>query len=282
MANSRDAGSVGSNPWAPSPRTGGALGSKKDAGDPDTAVWFTGDTPGSGGRGDAGDPDGRMSRERLRQGAFEGYYQAYKEGIKDAGVKVLPDAGMSASRGFSVINDKDGGPGDENAVNEALNYLNRDPGFHSVIDAARQMGITIVTKNDLIPEGGQTDHANKTIYWNPHEAQIVPTTRKNDAGSYGTATQSPAMVLGHELAHFTYANLSFLPLEGFVLHQFGNPTDKKIIEDLEQPATKFLPGEAARVGHYSKPIMVPYTTPPQDAGVSGPDAGLLRRDAGTH
>jgi Family of unknown function (DUF6402) len=49
MPSSYVPGSAGKNPFLASPRTGGPLGTNKDAADPDTPDWFLGDTPRSTG-----------------------------------------------------------------------------------------------------------------------------------------------------------------------------------------------------------------------------------------
>lgn len=53
---SKSASPFGKNPSAAPPRTCGSLGSNNDAADPKTPSWFLGDTPGSLGRNDQGDP----------------------------------------------------------------------------------------------------------------------------------------------------------------------------------------------------------------------------------
>lgn len=58
MANSYTKGSLGRDPWEFPARTQGPLG-RNDAGDPDSADWFVGDTPGALGRNDHGDPTGQ-------------------------------------------------------------------------------------------------------------------------------------------------------------------------------------------------------------------------------
>jgi hypothetical protein len=56
LAGSRP-GSAGLDPWVASPRTGGPLGSNKDAADPETPAWFLGNTPGPLGHNDFADPN---------------------------------------------------------------------------------------------------------------------------------------------------------------------------------------------------------------------------------
>ena len=56
MAGSVGPGPAGTNPWAPSPRTGGPLGTNNDSGDPKVQKWVKGDTPGPLGLSDHADP----------------------------------------------------------------------------------------------------------------------------------------------------------------------------------------------------------------------------------
>lgn len=65
MAGSRP-GPVGFHPWVASPRTGGPLGSNKDAADPETLPWFLGNTPGPLGHNDFADPNKRMLVQVVR------------------------------------------------------------------------------------------------------------------------------------------------------------------------------------------------------------------------
>ena len=64
MATSHQ-GQTGKNPWSASPRTGGPLGTNRDAANPETPQWFCGDTPGHLGCGDYADPNGRMFQEQM-------------------------------------------------------------------------------------------------------------------------------------------------------------------------------------------------------------------------
>ena len=59
MAGSRAPGPHGKDPWNPSPRTPGPLGTNYDAADPDSPRWFTGDTPGPLGHNDYADQSDR-------------------------------------------------------------------------------------------------------------------------------------------------------------------------------------------------------------------------------
>lgn len=76
MAGSRQ-NTIGTNPWAPSPRTGGPLGTNRDAADPKTPGWFVGDSEGPLGHGDHGDPDLRAHAGRSAQQMIEAIKTAH-------------------------------------------------------------------------------------------------------------------------------------------------------------------------------------------------------------
>jgi hypothetical protein len=78
-------GSTGKDPRIPSATTGGPTGTNKDAADPDTPVWFVGDTCGPLGCNDHADPDSQMCRLR---NPFEQWYLMFKRGREDLRKKI--------------------------------------------------------------------------------------------------------------------------------------------------------------------------------------------------
>ena len=59
MGDSRKPGPQGADPWNPSPRTPGPLGTNHDAADPGIPKWFVGSTPGPLGYNDYADQSDR-------------------------------------------------------------------------------------------------------------------------------------------------------------------------------------------------------------------------------
>jgi RHS repeat-associated protein len=93
--------------------------------------------------------------------------------------------------------------GDTESVNKAINYLKRDPGMSSVIAALEKSDTvyTIVTTTSLTADYSDPNSLDPNlIMWNPNLALNCVSYQGHRYG----AVLSPAMALGHELAHFRY------------------------------------------------------------------------------
>jgi RHS repeat-associated protein len=127
-------------------------------------------------------------------------------------------------------------PGDIRELGRALAYLLQDSEMAQIIyQLATDPDLEIVIDMHIPLEwGNQT--VNNIIYWDPHRASAC----KN--GGY----QTPAMQLGHELAH----NLN--PVTKKRDKQYGNTEEKRVIEGPERHACKTL-HECIRYDHDDTP-----------------------------
>ncbi|GAB2591712.1 RHS repeat-associated core domain-containing protein [Dyella jejuensis] len=139
--------------------------------------------------------------------------------------------------------------GDPYLYNQAIDYLSADSGMANLIKRLEDSPVIFVINyskdgEDLYQPAaglGLQDYSN--IYWDPYSA-----LRVTNGGS-----QTPALGLGHELAH---AGAS--PVDRIVGNAFAsgyqNYEEKRVIDEYETPAAINL-GEGIRDNHYR----VPYT-----------------------
>jgi hypothetical protein len=116
-------------------------------------------------------------------------------------------------------------------------YLSRDPLeralFEHVDRSARRFRLAINHRDD-----DHFDPNTDTIAWDPYSA--LRTTRG--------ATQSPALGLGHELAHAIEAPSSEAALAARALPRYDNAEERRVIRGSERHAARTL-GEGVRYDH---------------------------------
>lgn len=119
----------------------------------------------------------------------------------------------------------------------AINYLKADPGMAQIIQQMQTSSIDY----QLIPinDGNDAyDPSTHTIYWDPHSACTVTSG----------GNQSPALGLGHEMAHGTGGIwgriLSIIPAG-----RYTNLEERRVINGPEHNAANSL-GEPVRHDHY--------------------------------
>ena len=127
-------------------------------------------------------------------------------------------------------------PKDRGEIERALDYLRRDSGMAKIIQNLDDSS-TIYT---IIPSGYETnqyDGAYNQILWNPYLANCL----------IGGGTQSPALILGHELAHAEGGILADI-LRQFPDPEFGTKEERRVITGPETRAALTL-GEGVRSSH---------------------------------
>lgn len=116
-------------------------------------------------------------------------------------------------------------------------YLCRDPGeralFTRVQDSARRFRLTLNHHGD-----DHFDPATDTIAWDPYSA--LRTTRGG--------RQSPALGLGHEIAHAIESPRREAALSARVLPRYDNAEERRVICGSERHAAQTL-GEGIRFDH---------------------------------
>ena len=138
-------------------------------------------------------------------------------------------------------------PPDPTAWNQAIAYLQQDPGMAQVIDNLAQSPIAYQIKYLNDGDDGYSS-VTHTIYWDPNSALCMK----------GGGKQTPALGLGHELAHGT-ANfgeqlISLLPVSG----GYDYAEEWRVISGPEFNAAITL-GETPRFKHSGDPS--PVSTP---------------------
>jgi RHS repeat-associated protein len=122
------------------------------------------------------------------------------------------------------------------AYKEAIEYLRKDPGMAAVIDSLEKSNTTYTVETNGFGVD-MYDPRTRTVMWDPGLAL------KFNGGSI-----SPALALGHELAHaaenwFTSTLRSFIPVAGY-----SDLNEYRIIQNYENPAARSL-GESVRTCH---------------------------------
>ncbi|GAB4351236.1 MAG: hypothetical protein Kow0099_35240 [Candidatus Abyssubacteria bacterium] len=134
--------------------------------------------------------------------------------------------------------------GNQRAYWQALAYLWRDPGMRQIIT-----DLTVSnTKYTVITNNAHDDYylpSKREIHWDPTSALRCPR---------GQGSQTPALGLGHEMAH---ANASWYErLYGWLPSgQYGNLEEKRVITGVETDAAGTL-GEDIRTSHSGIPFRV--------------------------
>ncbi len=116
-------------------------------------------------------------------------------------------------------------------------YLSRDPSqrhlFERIDRSARHFHLTINRRND-----DHFDPNSNTIAWDPYSA--LRTTRGG--------TQSPALGLGHELAHAAEPPNREASLAARALPRYDDVEERRVIRGSEAHAARTL-GEGVRFDH---------------------------------
>ncbi len=142
--------------------------------------------------------------------------------------------------------------GDRNLYDQAVNYLRRDPPMAAIIDALDADSVTYtVVLNDLDDDSYR--YSNRTISWDPHSAlRILP--GPGDAVCTPAGSQSPALGLGHEMAH-AQANWWQRLVGGIPWPDYDNLEERRVILGPEAQAARTL-GESTRTDHRGMPFRV--------------------------
>ncbi len=154
--------------------------------------------------------------------------------------------------------------GDRKSVDVALEYLKKDPKMKALIDGLEKSDTlyTIVTNSSNTGDYSDpnADDPNM-ISWNPNLGlQCGHTPYGIEIG----AVLSPALALGHELAHTRYSNFWLL----FKDKWYGNLQEQKVTIEYENPAAQTL-GEGIRHDHGGQPAWVPTPLTKPECNCSG-------------
>jgi hypothetical protein len=134
----------------------------------------------------------------------------------------------------------------------ATNYLRQDPGMRQLIDQLESKDTPLVVIYALADARGDFSTSNgDAIAWNPYlagqgtENGYGPRKADGPPGS-----QSPAMLLGHEMAHAAGGPMT-KQLHRFPAGDFGNMEEERVIKGPETDAARSL-GEDTRDDHGGK------------------------------
>ncbi len=129
------------------------------------------------------------------------------------------------------------------AVFQAQSYLRKSPRGRLLIQYLMENELIDVTTHEIKPTSA--NQGRGILHWNPHVALAMP----------DGAVLSPAMILAHELAHFTVSfqgrsELMFTPQKpGLVsLELYDNLEEYRVIEFYDNPIAREL-GEGIRHNH---------------------------------
>ena len=149
--------------------------------------------------------------------------------------------------------------GDSQSVTQAINYLSRDPGMNQMI-AEMQLSdtvYTIITTSSNDADFTDVAGDEHTIIWNPH---LGLKCAHRNGQEYG-AVITPALALGHELAHQRHDWEAFFL--GFVRSKsYTDLEEWRVIHYYENPAARTL-GEGIRSDHFGETewVATPVTEP---------------------
>lgn len=132
--------------------------------------------------------------------------------------------------------------GDVNSFQQAAAYLSRDLGMATIIrDLSSSETTYTIFAREINPRNTGYKPSSHEIYWNPRIASECP----RDFG--GNGTRSPALILGHELAHAD--NPWYQAILAFIRDKdYDNLEEKRVIEGPEKAAALTL-GEGVRHTH---------------------------------
>jgi len=139
----------------------------------------------------------------------------------------------------------DASPQNVTSTYQALSYLSQSPIMSEVISQLESSSnvYTIVPTDHMPPYSNRYDPETRTIYWMPHKALKVDPCKKG---------QTPALALGHELAHaYNDDNDRDAMLERAMTptgDAYENEEEKNVIRMFENNAAMDL-GESLRFWH---------------------------------
>ena len=129
-----------------------------------------------------------------------------------------------------------------NPVATAEGYLSKSKAMRPVLKAFKSGHFHLSLIND---GNDRYDPATRTVYWDPNSA--LETT---DGGH-----QTPALGLGHEMAHATGNRHMTDELSGMADPQYDTREERRVILNYEDPAARQL-GESTRHDHGGNPYNV--------------------------
>lgn len=138
-----------------------------------------------------------------------------------------------------------GGPVEQGEYNQATAYLSQDPGMAQII---QDLNNSSTIYSVMFNNNNHDDYSGHIISWDPHSA--LRCTNKG--------RQSPALGLGHEMAH---ADNSLLDeVTGWIPSgQYDTREEQRVITGPETTAAGTL-GEDTRTDHGGSPYFVPGPT----------------------
>lgn len=116
-------------------------------------------------------------------------------------------------------------------------YLRRDPTMRHIIDDLERAPVLTRINGDSISLD-RYSVTSRTVDWDPHVA-----ARFRDGGR-----QSPALILGHELAHADIDRKLQARLEAKILPAYDDAEERRVIVGAESHAARTL-GESRRHDH---------------------------------
>ena len=128
------------------------------------------------------------------------------------------------------------------SVSTAEKYLSGSKAMRPVLKAFKSGHFHLSLIND---GNDRYDPATRTVYWDPNSA--LETT---DGGH-----QTPALGLGHEMAHATGNRHMTAELSGMADPQYDTREERRVILNYEDPAARQL-GESTRSNHGGNPYNV--------------------------
>jgi RHS repeat-associated protein len=154
---------------------------------------------------------------------------------------------------FGLIIGVIGDAQDRSDFNHALQYLKADPGMRRMIVDMQESDTlyTVITTHSMDADYTDVRSSDHVIVWNPH---LGLKCEQQGPHEYG-AMLSPAMALGHELAHQRHDSLAAF-LQSIDIGDYENLEERRVIKNYENPAALTL-GEGVRSDHFGVPEWVP-------------------------
>uniref|UniRef100_UPI0011F1EEFE RHS repeat-associated core domain-containing protein n=1 Tax=Escherichia albertii TaxID=208962 RepID=UPI0011F1EEFE len=136
--------------------------------------------------------------------------------------------------------------GDSSDFNQAVQYLEKDSRMKEAIDFLSSSEQTVRVEY-IDGSENRFDPNTMTIYWNSRAALFFSTEK-------GSVSQTPALGLGHELAHaqsYLTDKYNYMALFHRADKQYENKEEARVITLIEYHAAKTL-GECTRTAHDGK------------------------------
>ncbi len=145
---------------------------------------------------------------------------------------------------------------DRSDFNHSLQYLKGDPGMRRMIQEMQDSDTlyTVITTHSMSADYTDVSSDDHVIVWNPH---LGLKCIQRGGREYG-AILTPAMALGHELAHQRHDTVAmFLGLIASI--DYTDLEERRVIKNYENPAALTL-GEGVRSDHFGDVEWVPTPT----------------------